>query len=544
MYLYVRPNNLRGLKSSNAYRRLPLHVLLPRVRLDALRKWNAGQIASAKSGEAPLFPMFAVDSRVLDTSPKLRLITDAIQAAAGDSTLRFHHLRHGFATWMVVKLWLADQRLTLPPIPVDIREAIESGAIDLALRGQRDAWRSALPAWFLHTEHDHARWREALEERYELLGIAPTNRRALSQVSQLLGHGSTDITVASYVHLLDLLLGCAVRRLAPQFGTHQLAALSGLDAKSVRRIKLGHRNARSDDSAARLLDAVIAGPVTPNSRRRAKRPQEKVGFRSASNLEPPEDRYLRLLHEAGALALAAEGQLSVVAVAARYGIAATKLDKAIKRLRALPAGFAEYAAGLRNWRPHPPGPRASISVPKRPAEMELGKLTLAVIDNQLAKPGLTKPQARTARDQFVKLLNGVVGAWLPGTHLDMHFAAVIPARRWLQFLDQLGLKSAVAIFHLPFAGRHARRPAAQAASWQENLDWPCLPTLHPGPPLPNIQATGTSEYARSAGSVLIRIELNRMKNGRYLGQSKLPALSAIRLVLAICYVFPHQLVIA
>lgn len=543
VYLFVRPNNLRGLKSSNAYRRLPLHVLLPRVRLDALRKWKAGQGASAKSGEAPLFPMFTGDSRVLDTSPKLGLITDAIKAAAGDSTLRFHHLRHSFATWMVVKMWLADQRLTLPPIPVDIREAIESGAIDVALRGQSEAWRSALPAWFLHTEHDHARWREALDERYQLLGLAPTNRRALSQVSQLLGHGSTDITVATYVHLLDLLLGCAIRRLAPRFGRHQLAALSGVDTKTVRRIKLGHRNARSDDSAARLLDAVIAGFVTPNSRRRAKRPQEKVNFRSASNLMPPEDRYLRLLHEAGALALAAEGQLSVVAVAARYGIAATKLDKAIRRLRALPAGFAEYAAGLRNWRPPPQEVRTSISVPKRPGEMELGRRALAAIDKQLAQAGFTKLQARTARDQFVKLLNGVVDAWLPGTHLDMHFAAVVPARRWLQFLDQLGLTSAVVIYHLPFAGRHARRPAAQAASWKKHLGWSCLPEKYSGPAPPNTQGTAKSEYARSAGSVLIRIELNRMKGGRFLGQSKLPVLSAIRLVLAMCYVLPHQLVI-
>lgn len=125
----------------------------------------------------------------------------------------------------------------------------------------------------------------------------------------------------------------------------------------------------------------------------------------------------------------------------------------------------------------------------------------------------------------------------------MHFAAVVPARRWLQFLDQLGLTSAVVIYHLPFAGRHARRPAAQAASWKKHLGWSCLPEKYSGPAPPNTQGTAKSEYARSAGSVLIRIELNRMKGGRFLGQSKLPVLSAIRLVLAMCYVLPHQLVI-
>lgn len=544
VYLYVRPNNLRDLKSSNAFRRLPLHRLLPAVRLDELRKWARSEKASAKNPDAPLFPMFAGDFRVLDTSPKLRLITDAIQAAAGDSTLRFHHLRHSFATWMVVKFWLADQRLRLPPIPADLRQAIESGAIERAGRGQRDAWRSALPPWFLHTEHDHARWREALEERHELLGLAPTNRRALNQVSQLLGHGSSDITIASYVHLLDLLFGCTIRRLAPRFSTAQLSALSGLGADSVKRIKSCHRNARSDDGAARLLDAVNAGPLAPNSRRRSTQPQGEVDFLSPSTLVPPEDTYLRLLHGASALALVTAGRESVVAVAARYGISATKLNKAIERLRELPTGFAEYAAGLRNWRPPPPGTRASISVPKRPAEMELGKLTLAVIDKQLANPGFTKPQARTARDRFVKLLNGIVKAWLPGTHLDMHFGAVIPARRWLQFLDNLGLTSGVAIYHLPSTGRHASLPATQAAFWQENLDWASLPKHYSGPTLQSTRLTRKGEYAQAAGSVLIRIELDRMRNGQFLGHSKLPVLSAIRLVLAMCYVFPHQLAVA
>lgn len=540
VYLSVCPNHLRELKSSNAYRRLPLHVLLPKIRLDTFIAWKREQEKAGARGADPLFPMFVSGSRILDTTPRLRLITDAIQAAAGDPTLRFHHLRHSFATWMVVKLWLADQRISPLPIPDDIKLAIESGSIELTMRGQPDAWTCALPRWFLHTEHDHARWREALAERHELLGLAPTNRRALNLVSQLLGHGSTEITLGSYVHLMDFLLGCTIRRMAPRFGTRQLAALSGLTAETVKLLKSRHRHAGSDDAAARLLDAVINVAFPPGSPRPAVKPQPRVDFHSKSNLQPPKDRYLRLIHEAEALAVAAKGDLNVGTIAARFGMPASQLSKAVKKLALLPAGFAIYAAGLSHWRPGLRGEFASISAPSRPSEVEIGKLTLAAIDSQIANPTYTKQQARTARDQFMKLLDGVVEGWIPGTHADMHFGSVKPAQRWLQFLGKLGLAGGVVIYHVPLAHQEPEQRAVQAAAWKKYLNWPSLLQEYSGPALPNRSGART----REATSVLVRIELDRMPGGRFLGQSKLPALSAIRLVFAMCYVFPHQLVAA
>ena len=234
--LTVTPNMLRALKTRNANRNLPLSELMPGVELDQQLAWREHRRAAGAERDDLLFPGYETsDGKSLRNSHQhLTLITEALQRATHDRSFRFHHLRHSFASWMLLKFWVVEQ-------------SSES---------------DRLPLWFLPTEHDRIRFSVAPKERKALLGNAPTNRRGLMQVSRLLGHGSVAITLGSYVHVIDFIAGLAVTRLAPQLD----AACTGRPILVQPKAHRPHNAARCAGSRCRIDDNVVAAyPCRPSS---------------------------------------------------------------------------------------------------------------------------------------------------------------------------------------------------------------------------------------------------------------------------------------
>ena len=456
VFIDVRPNPFRLLKTNNARRRLPLHILMPADELKDFRLWVESRREQEGDGSRPIFPMFTRPKGVRDTDPRLAFIVAALQAATGDPFFRFHHLRHSFSTWQVVQFWVAEQR----------------------------ALHAAIPDWFLYTEDDLERWTKAKPLRDRSLGSTHTNRRALLQVSHFMGHGSADITLGSYVHLLDFLLGRAVRRVAPRIELSALAVLTGQTEAALKRLLAQHAStstAATDDPEANWLDAVFIGPRGPGRPHGKRQPLPKVSFEQPPRLHLPSDPYARMMQQMDAAnALRASPTGNAAVVAGRYGVRAVTAATAAKTLKKLPLGIA--ANFLVQQEPNK-GPNAlqgmssggQFAPPRGPAQEWLARKTLAGIERGRRAAVARRMSARAMTDRIRKTLTRFVAAWIPDTYLAAQYFETRHASDWLWLLDQVELKpgctlaALMTISHVAGKGTGVPKVPDQRIYWQGKL---------------------------------------------------------------------------
>ncbi len=174
--LLVRPTESRRLKSKSSTRKLPLYALLKADEIERLRDWfRQRQVDEAQRPYSPF--VFAIPGRGFVFVPQdtlFKLLHRVMRDVAGDSTLRFHHLRHSFAsrTLLVLAASAGQCGERISPTLPGFKEALE----------------------------------QAGEFRQRLFGNCRMTRRDLWAVSSLLGHSGPDVSAEHYVHHLDILL--------------------------------------------------------------------------------------------------------------------------------------------------------------------------------------------------------------------------------------------------------------------------------------------------------------------------------------------------
>lgn len=204
LWLTVSNNRHRRLKSHASQRLLPLADLLPAAWHQELLGWRSQRHAEggARAREQLLFCALGKPAQPL---PAERLITPvcvALRAVTGDDSLVFHHLRHSFASWTLI-------RLLAPELPLP---RWQHGIAALA------------PAWFAPPA--------CAALRQALLGATDPQpvRHAGYALARLLGHQRVATTLRSYIHLADLLiLGMQTRQEALALGDAEVCALLGLN---------------------------------------------------------------------------------------------------------------------------------------------------------------------------------------------------------------------------------------------------------------------------------------------------------------------------
>ncbi len=173
--LLVRLSEFRDLKTPAAIRNLPLDILLTEEELALLRDWKQERVAQRNEGEPPfVFSVPELSPGVLSERLIFPLIHRAMREVTGDQSVRFHHFRHSFATWVLARLLVAD----LPQTPT---------------------LHSHLPAT---TE-----WlKTARQFTTRLYGHEHLTRKHGYAVARLLGHSSPQTSLEHYVHCLDWIL--------------------------------------------------------------------------------------------------------------------------------------------------------------------------------------------------------------------------------------------------------------------------------------------------------------------------------------------------
>ncbi|AVI61507.1 tyrosine-type recombinase/integrase [Halomonas sp. GFAJ-1] len=158
--LLIRNNTYVGIKSHDSRRQLPLHHLLTDTELEGFKAFVANRYAVASHGRVMLFGEGGGSVAPLHDDQVQAEIHEAMRRITGDYSLRFHHLRHSLANYLL-----------------------------LSFHGVEITWTTPV--------HHDALW--------EQLSGGPT-RSGLYFIAQLMGHASPDVTLRSYLHFTCLLL--------------------------------------------------------------------------------------------------------------------------------------------------------------------------------------------------------------------------------------------------------------------------------------------------------------------------------------------------
>ncbi|MBT0666129.1 hypothetical protein KI809_17600 [Geobacter pelophilus] len=201
--LVLRATARRSLKTPSSTRRLPLHVLVMDDEMSLIYSWLDG--IENPSNETLLFTDPTNSQKLLRETAIFDPITYGLAAVTGDATLRFHHLRHSFANWLLVRLV-----------------------------GNSAGLRGSAPFLDHPLFSDH----RIIELRNALLGNENLGRKAIYAVSLLLGHGEISSTLTSYLHLCDWLLSRELfQSVATQtYEIETIMGITGLSQPSIYRL--------------------------------------------------------------------------------------------------------------------------------------------------------------------------------------------------------------------------------------------------------------------------------------------------------------------
>lgn len=213
MFALIRKNVLRGLKTKNSERVVPLFALLTRAERRELLNWLKHRGGNSSVSQGFLFEEFGKNGGVSWADRLSRRIIAALHAVTGRDVY-MHHLRHSFATWLNLQLRGSDY-----PLVHD---------------------------FFAHLPKTAALIRRGHWVRRLLIsantGVAP-HREYSYCLGRLLGHSSPAISLGHYIHSADMLIGGAVWRAAADLPRTVMAAVSGLkESAAYARLDKGIPN--------------------------------------------------------------------------------------------------------------------------------------------------------------------------------------------------------------------------------------------------------------------------------------------------------------
>lgn len=431
--LLVRPTAARRLKTKSSMRRLPLHVLLEEDELDRLETWHRRRRAEEEKTPYSRF-LFAIPKRNFVHVPQDGLFESlhrVMRAVTGDPTIRFHHLRHAFASRLYLMLSASALRC--------------GERIGKALPGFERALAAA----------------DVLRER--LLGHAGVTRRDLWAICSLLGHSSPAVSLEHYIHHLDLVLAEALNRegIAPE----KRAVIQAAGAGKSQAYQ--HLKSKSLDEWV----AWLTGKRFPACRLVARPSQGREGKATPLRQEMDADAPESLLRIWRLLFVASTSQRSIEDIAERHGIDIDRLrgylNSALTLMRLkLSANGTRLRHRRMLWVPDKRRPQEKIPLacPVKPHE----KRDRVVVE-RLAKAFRT---AYRKSEENRKLLKETVYRFATESHPEfggLIFREPVQPRAALDFLrclELLGCKRD----EIEFVSFDVTTPrSARAAAWRRAL---------------------------------------------------------------------------
>lgn len=172
--ILVREWEMRGLKTPNAFRWLPLALFIPEDLLMEAERWR--EFATVGEDGDHLFRVRESDSDPVRENEVIGLVTEAMCFQMKDDSYHYHLLRHSFCHWALMRLLLSDL----------------------------ENYEDDVDTWFPHLEKTRDWLKQSNDFRFGLYGNdSATNDHAWA-VATLMGHCSPDVANTHYVHCMDI----------------------------------------------------------------------------------------------------------------------------------------------------------------------------------------------------------------------------------------------------------------------------------------------------------------------------------------------------
>jgi integrase len=405
LFLHLHPEGVLGLKTKNSERYLPLAVLMPPEQYSRFLAWYerrrkyskevmADPLASKrdKGLSLYLFSYFVTDEKLKNSDPRLVLLFEGLQRATHDPTIRFHHLRHSFANWTLMKFALYE----ISP-------------------------RESIPEWFLANEEDRQYLKDNKMVREFLLGSYPTNRRSLLQVTRLLGHAGFETTLGSYTHLMDLLLGMYCRRLLPDFTAKQLSLMLDVTESHARTLLTIELNGNEVDYSLKLASVL---------EQRCGRFQhiEKDNKNKKIDSVRPEEKLL-LISKVSGLFL----EENAVQISQELGCDIKGVSRWIDNLKELPDGIGNSNANEKKT--------LLVELPQGRKQKELAQNIAAKINDLRCYGDKPNFKEQATRNRINQAIDFFMCSWKGGTSMTVQSGDLPKLKKWFWLLEKLDLYS-------------------------------------------------------------------------------------------------------
>lgn len=420
--LVIRPNADRKLKSASANRVLPLRPLLPRWALGQLLRWRRRRLRDARDRDDPgstLLLAVPEKESLRNRDRQFDFVTQALAEVTGDASIRFHQLRHSFASRWVVLSWEA-----------------ENGH----MRNNRHV------PWIIGPEAD-----TVASVRKAVLGDAPVQRRSLLLVARLMGHSDAQITVEHYIHSLDELLGRAVRRTVEHLSDTVISGITGRVRSQVRAAR-----GETDDGTSSATLEILTDRRLPRADQPFGTSETDAWDRQALDeelrIECPSNAYEHwaLFAEAVNAHASGSGQ-GYVQVAYPWGE---------RELQAAAAAAGKLGRRIRKRRSRT-APEPLIDPPRTPAEKALARKVLVALHGDSTNAAYFSEHVRKT------LLDAFRIGCQPGLLVTVRFEGLPEAKHWAALLTHVGIREEFEARHIPARTSDTAGPVRQRRYWEK-----------------------------------------------------------------------------
>lgn len=212
--VYVRSSPYGETKTHNGVRQIPLFDTLHDEERQFLKQWLAHIETYAE--QDPLSVLFARKGEhrsIVEISTSTQRVVDALRSATGDPTLRLRHLRHGYASRLMMAMLMPEQASQ------KIHDVYTS------------LWCTVSPS----------------EIRKTMLGLEALSSRSIFETAMFMGHGHPSTTLNHYTHTLDLIVKTYTDRQSFAYNDKALAYAYQIRHDNIRQIKKRQRDKGIDD---------------------------------------------------------------------------------------------------------------------------------------------------------------------------------------------------------------------------------------------------------------------------------------------------------
>jgi len=411
--IVVRPTDRRGVKTHAGVRVVPFGLLAPHNAKKNLQTLYEHRLAcSDVPGPRSKAELFRLPNRgpIRNNDQILEDVTSVLAAATNDATVRFHHLRHTFASALLLQLWQAEHG----------RESnADTGVASLGrLLGQD-----------LHSSEASRVLRE------KLVADAGTQRRSLRAISLMLGHSGVSVSFEHYIHVTDYIAGAELAAAVAPLSVAQISRLTGY---SVSRVYAVQAQSTSKTTGS-LLHELTKRKARQKERASAPRVETETGSRDPESQVPNVDRAEELGRAINAYHAAR------VAGEIRHGIDGRDLAPLAMEVGSWPQRMRKRVNAQS---------ARCLDIPRGEGEWALAKTAMAYV------VGLPRREREVL---FAYLRKKQVG----GQPMALRFHRLPELKRWMRFLEGVGALGAMQLAHRPLHSSKAGSARTQRAYWEK-----------------------------------------------------------------------------